>query len=121
MVAITRKRGDTYADEITVKSKATGLPINITGYTFTMTLDPEKSPATAANNLYSLTGTIVDAPNGRVEFAPSALQADQTPGMRRPVLTLSPNCPRRCCSMTCKSASRSNKRRICFTTGSKVS
>lgn len=80
MVAITRKRGDTYADEITVKSKATGLPINITGYTFTMTLDPEKSPATAANNLYSLTGTIVDAPNGRVEFAPSALQADQTPG-----------------------------------------
>lgn len=81
MVAITRKRGDTYADEITVKSKATGLPINITGYTFTMTLDPEKSPATAANNLYSLIGTIVDAPNGRVEFAPTAVQADQVPGL----------------------------------------
>ena len=80
MVAITRKRGDTYADEITVKSKATGLPINITGYTFTMTLDPAKDPATSANNLYTLTGTIIDAPNGRVEFAPSALQADQTPG-----------------------------------------
>lgn len=80
MVAITRKRGDTYADEITVKSKSTGLPINITGYVFTMTLDPAKDPPTAANNLYSLVGTIIDAPNGRVEFAPSALQADQTPG-----------------------------------------
>lgn len=79
MVAITRKRGDTYADEITVKSKATGLPLDITGYTFTMTLDPEKAPATSANNLYTLTGTIIDAANGRVEFAPSALQADQPP------------------------------------------
>lgn len=79
MVAITRKRGDTYADEITVKSKATGLPINITGYTFTMTLDPAKDPATSANNLYTLTGTIIDAPAGRVEFAPTAMQADQPP------------------------------------------
>lgn len=81
MVAITRKRGDTYADEITVKSKATGLAIDITGYTFTMTLDPAKDPATSANNLYTLTGTIIDAPTGRVEFAPSALQSDQTPGV----------------------------------------
>lgn len=81
MVTITRKRGDTYADEITVKSKATGLPINITGYTFTMTLDPLKDPLTATNNLYSLVGTIIDAPAGRVEFAPSALQADQPPGI----------------------------------------
>lgn len=45
-----------------------------------MTLDPEKAPATAANNVYQLTGTILDATAGRVEFAPSALQADQTPG-----------------------------------------
>ncbi len=81
MVTITRKRGDTYADEITVKSKATGLPINIAGYSFTMTLDPLKDPLTAANNLYSLVGTIIDAPAGRVEFAPSALQADQPPGV----------------------------------------
>ena len=81
MVTITRKRGDTYADEITVKSKATGLPINIAGYSFTMTLDPLKDPLTAANNLYSLVGTIIDAPAGRVECAPSALQADQPPGV----------------------------------------
>lgn len=77
MSDIDRKRGDTYADEFTVKSAQTKLPIDITGYTFTLTVDPEKAPATADNNLYQLTGTIVDAPSGRVEFAPTAMQANQ--------------------------------------------
>ena len=80
MSAITRKRGDTYADEITVTSETTGQPINITGYTFKMTLDPSKTPVDASNNLYQLTGAIIDAAAGRVEFAPSLLQANQTPG-----------------------------------------
>ena len=78
MTAITRKRGDTYADEIIVKSKTTGLPVNITGYSFTMTLDPSKAPVDATNNLYSIAGVIVGNPlDGRVEFAPTAMQADQ--------------------------------------------
>jgi len=80
MPTITRKRGDTYADEITVTSETTGQPINITGYTFVLTVDPEKAPASAANNLYSITGTILDATAGRVEFAPSDVQANQLPG-----------------------------------------
>lgn len=80
MVAITRTRGDTYADELVIKSKKTKLPIDITGYTFTMTLDPEKEPIDATNNLYSLTGVILDAAAGRVEFAPTEIQADQLPG-----------------------------------------
>lgn len=74
---IERKRGDTYADEFIVKSKATGLPINITGYTFLMTLDPEKAPESNANNLYQLIGTILNAAAGRVEFAPSSVQANR--------------------------------------------
>ena len=81
MVAITRKRGDTYAEEIIVKSKTTGLPVNITGYTFKLTVDPKKDPLTADNNLFSITGTILNPTAGTVEFAPSALQADQTPGV----------------------------------------
>lgn len=76
MTNITRKRGDTYADEFIIKSKATGAAINITGYTFTLTVDPESAPEDASNNLFSLTGTILDAAAGRVEFAPTALQAD---------------------------------------------
>lgn len=80
MTDITRKRGDTYADEFTLKSSSTGLPINLTSYTFVLTVDPEKAPTTAEKNLYQLNGTILDAAAGRVEFAPTALQADQAPG-----------------------------------------
>ncbi len=79
MTAITRKRGDTYAETITI-TDTTGAVIDITGYTFKLTVDPEKAPASAANNLFSITGTILSAVAGTVEFAPSALQADQTPG-----------------------------------------
>lgn len=79
MTTITRRRGDTYADEITV-TDSKGAVINITGYTFTMTLDPSKAPLDATANLYSITGTILNAVGGRVEFAPTAMQADQTPG-----------------------------------------
>ena len=77
MSNITRKRGDTYADEFIIKSASTGLPIDITGYTFVLTLDPERAPEDASQNVYALTGNIVDAANGRVEFAPTPLQADQ--------------------------------------------
>ena len=77
MVAITRRRGDTYADEFTVKSATTGLAIDITGYSFLMTLDPSKTPVDDTTKIYQLTGTIIDAAAGRVEFAPSAVQANQ--------------------------------------------
>lgn len=76
MSDLIRRRGDTYADEFIIKSRSTGLPINITGYTFTLTVDPAKDPVDATNNLFQLTGNIVDAVAGRVEFAPSASQAD---------------------------------------------
>lgn len=80
MTAITRKRGDTYAERITVINKETQAVIDITGCSFVLTVDPERAPATSANNLFSLTGTVTDAVNGVVEFAPSAVQADQVPG-----------------------------------------
>ncbi len=79
MPAITRRRGDTYAETITVTDMA-GAPIDITGYTFKLTVDPAKDPASAANNLFSITGTILSPAAGTVEFAPSPPQADQAPG-----------------------------------------
>ena len=80
MTIITRKRGDTYSETITI-TDTTGAVINIAGYDFRLTVDPEKAPATAANNLFSITGTILSPTAGTVEFAPSALQADQAPGV----------------------------------------
>jgi hypothetical protein len=76
---ITRRRGDTYADVITVTDLNTGLPVNILGYLFNMTLDPSDAPTSTVNNLYSLQGTILDAAAGSVSFAPSSVQADQIP------------------------------------------
>lgn len=73
---ITRTRGDTYPDQITVLSQATGEPINITGYSFALTVDANSDPVSSATNLYSLVGVIIDGPNGVVEFSPSAVQAD---------------------------------------------
>ena len=77
MTDIVRKRGDTYADEFILKNKGTGLPIDINGCTFLMTLDPEKAPTTSENNVYQIVGSVVDAAAGRVEFAPTAEQADR--------------------------------------------
>ena len=76
MTDLTRKRGDTYADEFQIKSESTGLAIDITGYTFLLTVDPEKRPTTDANNLFQLTGSITTALSGLVEFAPSAANTD---------------------------------------------
>ena len=76
MTDIVRKRGDTYADEFELTSELTGLVIDITGYTFLLTIDPEKDPVDNTNNLYQLTGNITDATNGLVEFVPSAANTD---------------------------------------------
>ena len=75
MTDINRKRGDTYADQFTIRDSS-GAPVDLTGYTFLMTLDVSATPDTAANNLYQLTGTIVDAAAGQVEFAPDEAHAD---------------------------------------------
>lgn len=74
---LTRKRGDTYADEIVLQSRSTGAAINITGCSFVLTVDPHQYPTDAAANLFALDGTILDAAAGRVEFAPSSGQANQ--------------------------------------------
>ena len=79
MTDITRKRGDTHAVEFAV-TDSSGTAIDVTGYTFLFTVDPNKYPATSADNVFQLTGVITDAAAGLVEFAPTALQADMTPG-----------------------------------------
>lgn len=78
---ISRRRGDTkvigfklYAD------KAAGIPLNLTGYSFKLTVDPEQAPTTSANNLFSLTGIVDDPASGYVKFAPSVNDVNVEPG-----------------------------------------
>lgn len=76
MTDIVRQRGDTYADQFAISSKQTGESVNITGFSFLLTLDPEKYPVNSDNNIYQLVGVITDAAGGVVEFSPSAVQSD---------------------------------------------
>ncbi len=73
-------RGDTTPWTFTILNSA-GAAINITGFSFLLTVDPSDEPTSSANNLFQLTGTITDAANGVVQFELSAVQADQTPSV----------------------------------------
>ena len=75
---ITRYRGDTAADEITVQTSA-GAAVDVAGFTFVMTVSSLENPPDGTSELYNITGTITGAAAGQVEFVPSALQADQKP------------------------------------------
>jgi hypothetical protein len=78
MTDIERFRGDTVADQWTIKDSA-GVVIDISGYTFVMTVNSLENPPDNTSELYSLTGIITDGPGGVVEFTPSAVQSDQKP------------------------------------------
>jgi hypothetical protein len=78
MTDITRYRGDTAADEITVQNSA-GAAVDITGFTFVMTVSTIENPPDNTSELYSITGTITAPASGQVEFVPTTLNADQKP------------------------------------------
>lgn len=75
---LCRTRGDTFPFSITFTQA--GVPINITGYTIVLTVDPSEEPADALNNLFTATAVITDGPNGVATFELTPTQADQTPG-----------------------------------------
>lgn len=79
MTSITRFRGDTAADTFFIKNSA-GVIVNITGYTFKMTLNPNKAPLDALAQMYQVVGVIADGPGGKVTFTPTALQTDVLAG-----------------------------------------
>jgi hypothetical protein len=76
---ISRYRGDTIPDEITVVDNAGG-PFNLTGCVLTMTVNRRRRPASSLGTLYALTGVLTNATAGVAEFRPAALDADQVPG-----------------------------------------
>lgn len=73
-------RGDSVRWTFSVKTDA-GDAVNITGCSFLLTVDPSATPTTNVNNLFQLTGTVVDAPNGVVRFNMTTTQANQPPGV----------------------------------------
>jgi hypothetical protein len=76
---IERHRGDTYANVLTFKN-ADGTALNLTGYTLVLTVDRRREPSDGTTQLFQLTGTLTDAPNGKASFTPTLMQAGATPG-----------------------------------------
>lgn len=75
---ICRVRGDTFPFSVTITQA--GTPVNITGYTIVMTVDPSDEPADALANLFTTTAAITDGPNGVATFTLTVGNANQAPG-----------------------------------------
>lgn len=76
---ITTTKGDTVAFTMTFSDSA-GTPINLTGYTVELTVDPRRAPTDDHSKLFSLVGTITNAAQGIVQFQLSDVQANQPAG-----------------------------------------
>lgn len=72
-------RGDTTPWTFTIKEGTPLAAVNITGFSFVLTVDTSKTPTSSVNNLFSLTGTLTDPVNGVVQFVMTVAQADQLP------------------------------------------
>jgi hypothetical protein len=68
---LLRRRGDTFADEFEITSETTGLAIDISSYSFLMTVATKSNPADNSLKLFEITGNKTDSANGLVEFAPT--------------------------------------------------
>jgi len=77
-VELCFQRGDTLPWTFTIKDSA-GVVVNITGFSFLLTVDPSDEPTGSTNNLFQLTGTLTNPTGGVVQFSMSATQANQTP------------------------------------------
>lgn len=74
---ITRHRGDRAAYGVLITDNL-GVAKDITGWSFTLTVNALEDPVAQAA-LFTSTGTITDATAGEVEFPFSVSDADQTP------------------------------------------
>lgn len=75
MSDIIRFRGDTTVIQRTIKNDA-GAVLNIAGWTLWLTINAEARPSDVTNEMAQMSGTVTDAPNGVVEFQPTADQVD---------------------------------------------
>ena len=71
-------RGDSAARGFVIKDAA-GVVVNITGFSFRLTVNEQENPDPGVE-LFSVVGVIINGPLGLVAFAPTSVQTDVTPG-----------------------------------------
>lgn len=77
MAELTRYRGDTFADTFTIFDNTTGLPVDLTGASLLLTVDPSATPVSSATNAYQIVGVIATPSSGVVSFAPTLSQSNR--------------------------------------------
>lgn len=78
-VALTYSRGDSAPIPFEATDPDTAAVVDITGFSFILTVDPEPDPTDASGNLMTLTGVITDATNGKFQFTPTTTESNFTP------------------------------------------
>lgn len=73
-------RGDSYPLSFTIKDKDSGAAIDLTAGALVMTVNTERDPTDASNELFQLIGVMSDPASGVVEFTPTELHTDQSVG-----------------------------------------
>ena len=78
---ITFYRGDSFPLTLTIKDKNSGNPIDLTGYSFRVTVNVEKDPIDTTNQLFEVVGSLdPDPTTGRVSFTPTQSDTNQKSG-----------------------------------------
>ncbi len=73
-------RGDSDAKGFIIQD-SNGVAIDITGFSFQMTVNTEKDPTDQVNEQFTIVGVIGVATDGTVSFAPTVTDTDITPGI----------------------------------------
>jgi hypothetical protein len=72
-INLVRRFGNSFPIQFQLKKlDGTAFADITTGFSFRMSANPESTPATSGNHLWTLTGVIVDGPNAIFEFQPSS-------------------------------------------------
>ena len=71
-------RGDSDAKGFVIQDSA-NVAIDITTFTFKLTVNSEKTPTDTNNQQFTITGAITDATAGKVAFSPSVTDTDIAP------------------------------------------
>ena len=71
-------RGDSNAKGF-VRQDSDGVVIDVTGFSFKLTVNSEKDPTDVTNQQFTISGVLVDAVNGQISFAPSTADTDIAP------------------------------------------
>jgi hypothetical protein len=75
---ITYFRGDDWPMTITVVDQTTKVPVDITGFSFVLTVNSEQNPTDTTHQTFTVTGVIVSGAEGRVSFTPTTVQTNIT-------------------------------------------